>query len=117
MEWNQVLFDKWLHLREEFKALKKQKRYDDYIATGQEIIELARRAKFIGIMIPLFQYDLAKANEILGKLDESEKCYADARKGFVHIRQEERLAHPGDWLAEIARIDRAVQRIRGKKAV
>jgi hypothetical protein len=117
MEWNQAPFDQWLRLREKFKSLKKQKRYDDYIATGQEIIELARRAKFLGIMVPLFQYDLAKANEMLGKPDEAERYYAEARKGLVRIRQEERLAHPDDWLAEIERIDRAVQKIRDRNAV
>jgi hypothetical protein len=64
-EWEEGKFQKWLKLRDDFRFAKKEKNYKKIISIGKSIIDLDSQAKFIGILVPLFEKEIVKAQKKL----------------------------------------------------
>ncbi len=114
--WDEKTFQKWLKLREKFGTYKKAQNWRDLIGVGTEIIELAKNAEFIGIMVPLFYKDMAYAYAKMGEISNAVNHYQMAKDGLIKYRSEERLASPDDWLDTIGIIDRKISKLMIKKA-
>ena len=114
-EWDEKTFRNWLHLRDTFKRSKKSKDWQNVICTCNKIIQLANQANFICIMTPLFYKELANAYEKTGDIDNSLKYYYLAKEDFIRYRNNNTLSKPTDWLVEIQRIDRRINKLSQNK--
>jgi hypothetical protein len=115
MIWNESKFQKWLALREDFRSHKRDHCWEALIVTGEQIIDLAEDAKFIGIMVPLFQKDIGYAWQKLGDVDRAVHFYNLAKSGLLKYRAEEKLYKLDDWLDTIGVIDRKIGRMLESK--
>lgn len=112
--WDDKLFQKWLDLREEFRTQKKNKDWIPVIKVCNEIIDLDLKAKFIGIMIPIFHREIARAYQYLNNFSEAIKFYSLSKEGFLKHRKEKALNKPDDWLIDISKIDKKISTLKNK---
>lgn len=114
-DWNDALFQKWLHLRTDFKNNKKNKKWINLVNNCNDIIQLSSKAKFIGIMIPIFYKEAANAYEKINDITNALKFYSLAKEAFINYRATNALKNRNDWLADIDIIDKRISRLRGKE--
>ena len=82
------------------------------INTCNEIIQLDSKAKFIGIMIPIFYKEMARGYEKINDIANALKFYSLAKEAFINYRTTKALRNPDDWLADIDRIDKRISNLR-----
>jgi len=107
--WNDEQFSKWIELRTEQRAAKKCKDFSKLIKISKEIIELSSIAKFIGIMVPLFQKDIGDAEIKLGNVDEAKKFYILSFDGLKQYREGHKLNEPSDWIKEMNLLKKKIE--------
>jgi hypothetical protein len=112
-QWNDEKFAEWLSLRGQFKDAKRAKNYDQTIKIGLSILDLAKAAKFIEIMTPLFHRDLGDAYSKSGNTIKALEHYREARSEFIEYRKTQRLSKPSDWLRDIDTLDKKIGKIDG----
>jgi hypothetical protein len=94
-EWSDKKFDKWQKLREKYRTAKSEKDFVKVISISKEIIALDKNAKFIGIMIPLFQKDIANDPMAVSMLATMNKANAGKERAAEQVSE-------GRPLAEVA---------------
>ena len=103
--------EQWLKLREKFRAAKKSKDYSKVITYSLNIIDLSQKAPFIGIFVPSFEYDIAELYNKLGDKENALKYYEASKQSFISYRATNPLHKPDDYLSDIARIDKRIQKL------
>jgi tetratricopeptide (TPR) repeat protein len=114
-KWNDRDFEEWLKLRELYREAKKQKDYEKVIFFCEEIIDLDKKAKFIGIMIPLFYKDIANSYSKLENTLKAIEFYELAVNGFIEYRKKAKLNSTSDWLNDIEKINKKIENLKNKK--
>jgi hypothetical protein len=104
-------FHKWLKLRSEFAAAKSAKDWPNVIQGCNLILELDDKAKYIGIFVPLFLKEIAKAHAKLGDRPNAIKNYRLAKEAFEEYRESKALNKPDDRLDEIAKMNKAIAKL------
>ena len=117
-DWNDALFNRWQELRKSHKEAKRAKDHRAVIKIGAEIIELAGRAPFIGILVAVFQKD---AGDAYVKLDDAPAAivsYGQAIQSFEAHRAIGNLRTPDDFLADIKKLQKKLAKLKtaNKKA-
>ena len=117
-DWNDALFNRWQELRKSHKEAKRAKDHRAVIKIGAEIIELAGRAPFIGILVAVFQKD---AGDAYVKLDDAPTAivsYGQAIQSFEAHRAAGQLRSPDDFLADIEKLQKKLAKLKtaNKKA-
>ena len=116
-KWDDNLFENWLYLRNQLKAFKKDKNWLKVTVTCAEIIQLDSKAKFIGIMVPIFYKESAIAYEKMNDFTNAINYYSLAKDGFIKHRNENRLANANDWIQDIDRIEEKIAGLLSKESV
>jgi tetratricopeptide (TPR) repeat protein len=109
-EWNEKKFDKWQQLREKFRNAKRNKDYQSIINTVNEIIELDKNAKFIGIAIHIFEKEIGNAYL---KINDTTSALEHFKKAVSEIK-EEQAKQPGSWMKDIERLKAKIARLESK---
>ncbi|OHD19692.1 MAG: hypothetical protein A2086_01650 [Spirochaetes bacterium GWD1_27_9] len=109
--WNDELFNEWLSLREKFRKAKKDKNYNEVIKICENIIILDKNAKFIKIMVPLFQKEIGNAHLKLGNNKDAKGYYNLAIEGFKLYRKEKSLKNSNDWLKDIDLLENKLKKL------
>ena len=110
-KWDDKLFSRWISLRGKFRSAKREKDYCAIISTCNEILELNERARFIGIMKALFEYEIAEAHKKLDDTKLAIKYYKLAVKSFEVYRSEKPLNKPDDFLSDIQKIQKKLTKL------
>lgn len=110
-DWDDDLFNQWQELREQYRQCKKNKDYSNVIHYCEQIIELDKKAKFIEIMVPLFEKDTGDAYLKCGNRHMARKHFILAVNGFKEYRKNNALSSPDDWLKDIERLQKKIDKI------
>lgn len=100
-QWNEKIFENFIQLRDAFRSAKKEKDYLRVLSIGLKIIELEKQAKFLNIITPIFQKDMANASVKLGNVNLAIEYFIAAKTGF-----KERINGSDDWQKDIDLIDK-----------
>jgi tetratricopeptide (TPR) repeat protein len=106
-KWNDRKYNKWLTLRENIGIAKKEKNLQDIIEIGKSIIELDSQAKFIGIMVPIFEKEIAGAYLKQGKKTEATAFYQAALAGY----KADQTISPGSWIKDVDRLEKQLAKL------
>jgi tetratricopeptide (TPR) repeat protein len=109
-DWKEKKFDRWIKLREEYRAAKKEKNYQRIITVSKTILELDAKARFIKILTPQFQKEIADAYLQTGNADFAISFYQKAVAGYRVEQQES----PNSWEKEINRLEAKIAKLRAK---
>jgi tetratricopeptide (TPR) repeat protein len=107
-QWNRTLFYEFTRLRDQSRAAKKEKNYQEVLSSGTKIIELDKNAKFIGIVTAIFLKDMGNACIKLGDHTAAVKYLLAAKAKFV-----EQTNDPGCWKRDIELIEKTVRKLQG----
>lgn len=107
-------FDRWLQLRTSLKEAKRKKDYLEVINIAENIIQLDKIAKPIGIMIPIFYKEIGEAYYKLGNMEQSYIYFQQSITGFNEYRLTHQLNKPEDWIKEISILTNKVMKIKEK---
>jgi tetratricopeptide (TPR) repeat protein len=110
-EWNDKKFNKWLKLREKHKKAKSDKNFQEIISISKEIIELDKNAKFIGIMTPLFQKDMADAYLKISDYSNASIYYKEAINSLNNYRNINDLNNSDSFLKEISSLEKKLTKL------
>jgi hypothetical protein len=110
-------FKTWLKLRDKFGDYKRKHDWTRVVSVCNEIIQLDKENKFIGIMVPLFYKDMAYAYEKMEEINNALNYYQLAKDGFLKYRSEQKLSKPDDWLDTIAIIDKKIGKLQVEKDI
>lgn len=110
-KWNDAIFQEWQIVRKEFHDNKKAKNWTKVIENCNTIITLDSKAKFIGIMLPIFYKEMANAYEMIDDITNAISYYRIAKKEFQEYRAKRQLSTPSDWLNDIDKIDRKLTKL------
>lgn len=110
-KWDDTLFQKWQSIRKEFNDNKKAKNWIKVIENCLVIIQLDLKAKFIGIMLPIFYREMANAYEKISDTSNAINYYRIAKEEFLKYRSEKSLNAPSDWLSDIDKIDKKLAKL------
>jgi len=113
--WDQALFDQWIALREKSRLAGREKNYADVVEISKKIIELSRRAPFIGIVVFLFERDIADAYSKLGDTDAAIQYYRKAISSLHEYRATKRRDGPNSFLIDLEKMEKKVSKLEGKK--
>jgi tetratricopeptide (TPR) repeat protein len=108
-------FQKWQKLRSDLKEAKREKDPEKIIKVCQSVIELDAKAKYIQILVPLFEKDMAKAYQKLGKNEEALSHFKLALKGYQADRQ--RTGQVSSWEKDIASLEKAIAKLESDLAI
>ncbi|MCK4881879.1 MAG: hypothetical protein KAS92_02515 [Candidatus Omnitrophica bacterium] len=111
-KWDDSLFNAWLKLREAFRNAKKDKNYNNIIQIGLDILKLDKTAKFIGIMTPLFNKDIANSYLKINDNENALKYYKLSLNGFIEYRKNNTLNKPTDWLKDIEILEKKINKLK-----
>lgn len=106
-QWNNELFENFVQLRDTLRAAKREKDFQSVLSVGLSILELDKRATFLGIATPIFQKDMAEACIKLGDVSSAIEYLLAAKAGF-----EERMKGSGDWQKDIELINKKLAKLR-----
>lgn len=81
------------------------------IEIGLAIIDFAPTAPDLQVCIPIFHKRVANAYLKQGKPTAALNHFYLARDGFLAIRAQARMSNQGDWLDEIALLERARKKL------
>ena len=115
-KFDQKVFEQWLSLRETLKVEKRDKNYSQIIKVSLQILDLDRKAKFIGIMVPIFLKEIGNAYLKLGNVSSAIEYLQLAKDGLAKYRATEKLSHPDDWLKDINSLEKNILKLRSKSA-
>lgn len=110
-KWNDALFQEWLCIRKNFNDNKKAKNWEKVIEDCAAIIELDSKAKFIGIMLPIFYREIANAYEKINEVTNAIDYYRCSKDAFLEYRANKSLKDPSDWLSDIDKIDKKLAKL------
>ncbi len=110
-KWNDAIFQEWQVIRKEFNDNKKAKNWTKVIENCSTIIKLDSKAKFIGIMLPIFYKEMANAYEMIDDKSNAINYYRIAKNEFIEFRAKRPLKTPSDWLNDIDKIDRKLSKL------
>jgi hypothetical protein len=106
-QWNNELFEDFVQLRKAIRTAKKEKDYQRVLSVGLSILELDKRAIFLGIATPIFQKDMAEACIKLGNVSSAIEYLLAAKAGF-----EVRRNGSDYWQKDIELINRKLAKLR-----
>jgi hypothetical protein len=86
---------------------KKEKNLQNIIEIGKSIIELDAQAKFIGIMVPLFEKEIAGAYLKQGQKTEAITFYQAALAGY----EADQIIRPGSWIKDVDRLEKQLAKL------
>lgn len=98
-------------LRDTLNKADRKKDYYTVVDACLEIIALDRRAKSLNIMGCLYHKDLGEAYLKLHEYEKAVESLNTAREGLIEFRATHKLRFPEDWLVEIQKIEKLIQRI------
>lgn len=102
----------WIDLRQKYRLAKKNKDYLKIISYSNQIIELSQKDSSIGIMVPLFEYDIAESYSKLGDNENALKYYIFSKNHFISYRATHQLSKPEDFLSYITKIDKKIGKLQ-----
>ncbi len=108
--WDNELFEQFVRLRDDLRAAKRVKDYQQVQQLGLNILELNKRAGFIKIFTPIFLKHIADASMRLNDSTTAIKYLKAAREAF-----KERQLSPDDWQKDIAMIDRKLEKLESNQ--
>ena len=111
-DWVQRLFDEWLSLRKRIADAKRDKDYGKVVELGMAVLSLDKRAKFIGVMTPLFHKEIGNAYLKLKDYANAIRYLEIAQDDFVEYRRENKLRHPDDWLKDVNSLEKIIRKIK-----
>ena len=111
-KWNEETFEEFIALRDNFRKAKRNKNYVQLIELCMAIIALHERAKFIGIMTPIFHKEIGNAYLKLNNYPNALHSLQLARKKYIEYRQNNNLKNPNDWLDDINALDKKILKIK-----
>ena len=109
-----VLFNKWIELRNQYDKLKLEKNYRGIIEVSEKIIGLSKKAPDIGIMVAIFEQSIAEAYVKLEDVPSAIIYYKAAKKSFEEYRATKRLRSPDDYLSCVEKIQKKLAKLETK---
>jgi hypothetical protein len=107
LDWDDRKANKWQKLRESFNIAKKEKNLQSIIKIGESIIELDAEAKFLKILVPLFEKDIAGAYLKLDQKLEAIAHYQAALAGY----KADQSKNPNSWVKDIDRLEKKIDKL------
>lgn len=106
-QWNSKQFDEFVCLRDQFRAAKRSKSYQNVLSIGLQILELDKTAKFIQIATSIFLKDMGDACLILGDKASAVKYFEIAIEKIA-----EGQVNMEDWQNQIDSIEKKLKKLR-----
>ena len=104
-------FEQWLKLRDCHRFAKREKDYRKVINTGKDILKLSKKSPEIRIVDALFLHDIADAHIKLGNKQFAIKYLKEAIRAFEIYRATSRLRSSDDFLIDVERLKKKLNKI------
>ena len=104
----------WSELQKSFNTAKKEKQYEKIIEIATKTLQLDAEAKFIGILVPSFEKDIADAYLKLEQRDKATEHYQAALIGYRAEHEKNKKTSPDSWQKEIERLEKKLKSLLPK---
>ena len=101
----------WEDLKKRINKAAKKRDFEEMIALSHEAIRLGNKEKSLNIKVFLFYKDIGEIYFKTKDYKQALENFRIAREGLLEYRATQKLKFPEDWLAELANIDRFIEKI------
>lgn len=106
---------RWIELRAEFQAHKREKEWASVVKACEKIVKYAEKNPDLSIVTWLFMKHRANALEKQDLLEKAIQGFEDAIRGCEHYRATESLREPDDFLKDIGIMQRKIEQLKKKR--
>ena len=113
-EWEEAKEEEWQKLREAYKSAKKEKDYQKIIESANSLIKLDTEAKFIGVLVPSLEKEIANAYLKLDQKDKAIMFFEAAISGYRAEHEKDKAQQPEIWLKDIESLEKKVLKLKSE---